>query len=103
MTGWMHRCAKARTTPLPRTGASALGKSGEGGITPHSAPKVPSEKIEPLKNCARLRFEAQSSLANTCAAVMANARGVALFALAALHWYQGLAYQSLAMHLSMAC
>ena len=92
---------KARTAPLPRTGASALGKSGEGGITPHSAPKVPSEKIEPLKNCARLRFEAQSSLANTCAAVMANARGVALFALAALPWHRYQPSWPLAVHLGM--
>ena len=61
------------------------------------------ELIDVPRNERGLRRQAQSSLADACAAMMANARGVALFVLAALHWYQSHACQPLAMHLSMEC
>ena len=50
-----------------------------------------------------LERQAESSLADLCAAMVANARDDALFALAALHWYQSHACQPLAMHVSMPC
>ena len=80
-----------------------LAQRGRQAVALSSALKTRLKKIEPLKNGARLRFEAQSSLANTCAALMANARDDARFALAALHWYQSHVCQSLAMHLVMPC
>ena len=79
-----------------------LGKSGVYQSTGHSALKTARKKIEPLKNCARLRFAGESSLTNPHATIMVAMRGDALFALAALRWYLCHAYQPLAMHLSMS-
>ena len=87
--------------PGHRTGAGALGKSGLDCITPRSAQKIPYKKIELLKNAARLRFAHECWLSNPCAVVITTARGDALFALAALHWYRSHACQPVAMHLSM--
>ena len=58
--------------------------------------------MQPLKNAARLRFADEWRLLEACAAMIANARDVALFALAALDWYLSHACQPLAMHLSMS-
>ena len=78
-----------------------LGKSGVYQSTGHSALKTARKNIEPLKNAARLRFAQECWLPDPCAAVITNARGDALFALAALHGYHSHACQPLAMHLSM--
>ena len=67
--------------PLAQRGRQAVALSS-------ALNKIRRKTIEPLQNGARLRWQAQSSLANKCAALMANARDDAVFALAALHWYQ---------------
>ena len=61
-----------------------------------------SKKIEPLKNAARLGFADEWRLLEACAAMIAKARDVALFALAALNWYLSHVCQPLAMYLSMS-
>ena len=54
-------------------------------------------------NAARLGFADDWRLLKACAAMIANACDVALFALAALDWYLSHACQHLAMYLSMSC
>ena len=93
--------SKARATPQPFTPCGPLAQRGRQAVAPSSALKIPCKKIEPLKSAARLRFAQECWLPDPCAAVITNARGDALFALAALHGYHSHACQPLAMHLSM--
>ena len=55
-----------------------------------------------VRHQPRLEFGDRSSTQKTDAAMMADERNIAPFALAALRWYLRHAYQPLAMHLSMS-
>ena len=61
------------------------------------------KNLAPLTSAARLGFAQVCWLADPRAAMMVTSRDDALFALAALHWYQSHACQPLAMHVSMPC
>ena len=94
---------KARAVPQRVTGAGVPGQPGLGHLTTRSRTKVPRRSVVVLKSRSIIRWQAQSSLANTCAAVMTNERDAALFALAALLQYPGHACQPPAMHPRMFC
>ena len=77
--------SKARATPQPFTPCGPLAQRGRQAVAPSSALKILCKKIEPLKNCARLRFAQECWLPDTCAAIMGDERDGRLFVLAALH------------------
>ena len=93
--------AKARATPRPFTLCSLLAQRGPETDHSRSALKIRRKKIEPLTNGARLRWQAESSLADPHARMVVAARGDALFGLADLGLGKCEACQRLAMHLSM--
>ena len=93
--------SKARAMPQPFMLCGLLMHSGAETGQPRPRIKIRCKKIELLKNAARLRFAHECWLSAPCAVVITTARGDALFALAALHWYRSHACQPVAMHLSM--
>ena len=82
------RWPKARAAPRHRTARILLVQRAVVPVVAYCASKVPCEKIEPLKNCACLRFAQECWLTHTCAAVMGDERYDRLGALLALCWYQ---------------
>ena len=80
-----------------------LAQRGRQAVALSSALKIRRKKIEPLTNGARLRWQAESSLADPHARMVVAARGDALFGLADLGLGKCEACQRLAMHLSMFC
>ena len=82
------RRPKPRAAPLRGTGALGEAQPGVVSVTLHSWLKVPCKKIEPLKNCARLRFAQECWLPDKCAAVISDEPGDRLLALVAHLWYQ---------------
>ena len=78
---WSKRAAKARGTPRHRTACAPLLQRELPDGQSQFPFKVRCEKIEPLKNCAAIRFAQECWLPDPCAAIMGDERDDRLFAL----------------------
>ena len=77
---------------------------GKSEVYQSTGPVRVEDRTQPLKSAVRLRFADERRLHEVCEAMMANARDVPLFALAAFHWHlPHLPASTLALHLSMSC